>query len=123
MLRRAKAKTAMSGGQPGAFLAAIDFGCSQVHYPGQPPLTSTAGTPLFMAPEVYMGKFNGAADLWSVGMIMYLVIAGCYPWWCRHCFALYAQSLLRQATMADKISAGRTWCAAINDGPWRAGPM
>ena len=32
-----------------------------------------AGTPMFMAPEVYVGNYGLEADMWSLGMMMYQV--------------------------------------------------
>lgn len=45
------------------------------------PLETYCGTPLYMAPEVLQhGKYSDKADLWSVGVIMYEMLAGRRPW-------------------------------------------
>lgn len=55
-----------------------DFGISRV-------LRSTsqssivAGTPVYMAPEAFDGKRNEKTDVWSVGVILYQMIAGKLP--------------------------------------------
>ena len=41
--------------------------------------THRFGTPTFMAPEVYNEKFSYPADIWALGICMYLLITGCYP--------------------------------------------
>jgi serine/threonine protein kinase len=37
------------------------------------------GTPFYMAPEVLERCYGPAADVWSVGVVIYLMIAGCLP--------------------------------------------
>lgn len=39
----------------------------------------TAGTPAYMSPEAFYGKRNVQTDLWSVGVIFYLVLSGHLP--------------------------------------------
>lgn len=37
------------------------------------------GSVLYMAPEVIRGDFNHKADLWSIGVVMYSLVAGVFP--------------------------------------------
>ena len=55
----------------------IDFGMSKNHPPKF--FTDPFGTPSFMAPEVYNKKFSYPADIWALGICMYLLITGHYP--------------------------------------------
>jgi len=56
----------------------IDFGMSKV-LPRLKYLTTLCGTPYYTAPEVVQDrKYNHACDLWSVGVILYVMIFG-YP--------------------------------------------
>merc|ERR1719409_971535 len=60
-----------------ALLKIIDFGLSASFTEGQV-LTTKAGTPYFVAPQVLAGKYNHLCDLWSCGVIMYVLLCG-YP--------------------------------------------
>ena len=34
------------------------------------------------APEVFERSYGRSADLWSVGMLVYHMLSGRFPWWC-----------------------------------------
>lgn len=63
----------------GAWLKAIDFGCSQ-RYNGTP-FAMRVGTPVFMAPEVFMRDYALPADIWSAGILFYELFAARFPFW------------------------------------------
>jgi len=58
-------------------LKIIDFGLSCKFESGQV-LSTKAGTPYYVAPQVLAGKYDQMSDLWSVGVIMYVLLCG-YP--------------------------------------------
>merc|ERR1719291_1099120 len=58
-------------------LKIIDFGLSCKFETNQV-LTTKAGTPYYVAPQVLAGKYDHLSDLWSLGVIMYVLLCG-YP--------------------------------------------
>lgn len=57
----------------------IDFGLSIRHKEGQAPLSSTVGTAYYMPPECLNGSYDRSADLWSVGVILFVMLCGRPP--------------------------------------------
>lgn len=55
----------------------IDFGLAREHL-GQTPMNVVVGTPYYIAPEVLRRKYDKSCDLWSVGVIAYILLCG-YP--------------------------------------------
>jgi non-specific serine/threonine protein kinase len=55
-----------------------DFGLARyVHV--DDPSGNISGTPRYMAPETFSGNFSTASDLWSVGVVLYEMLAGSPP--------------------------------------------
>ena len=58
-------------------LKLIDFGLSkQVK---NQKMKTIVGTPYYVAPEVLAGKYNTKCDIWSLGVIMYILLSGYLP--------------------------------------------
>ncbi|XP_015901876.3 calcium-dependent protein kinase 26 [Ziziphus jujuba] len=57
-----------------------DFGLATYCRPGQK-LHGTVGSPFYIAPEVLMGGYNQVADVWSAGVILYILLSGMPPFW------------------------------------------
>ncbi|CAK9007784.1 unnamed protein product [Durusdinium trenchii] len=49
------------------------------------PMTATLGTIYYIAPEVIKGSYNYKCDLWSTGIILYMLLAGEPPFYSQHC--------------------------------------
>jgi serine/threonine protein kinase len=62
-----------------SYIKLADFGfAARVHTPKS--LSKQCGTPFFVAPEILMRKgYDQAADMWSVGCIIYLLLSGNLP--------------------------------------------
>lgn len=62
----------------GTTIKLIDFGLATDCQPGQV-LSTKAGTPYYVAPEVLFGSYSAGADNWSLGVIMYIILCGTPP--------------------------------------------
>jgi calcium-dependent protein kinase len=56
----------------------IDFGLSKICDREESLMNTRAGTPYYISPEVLAGEYNHMCDIWSLGVILYILVAG-YP--------------------------------------------
>ena len=57
----------------------IDFGLSTRHTKHDAPLLNSVGTSYYMSPEVLSNSYDRSCDLWSVGVITYIMLCGKPP--------------------------------------------
>lgn len=77
--RDLKPENILFDAKDGASVKLIDFGLARRHdgrHEG--PMRTVVGTPYYIAPEVLKKKYDRSCDLWSVGVIAYILLAG-YP--------------------------------------------
>lgn len=58
-----------------ATIKVIDFGTSQSFDPDKK-MKQAFGTPYYIAPEVLKGSYDSMCDMWSCGVILYILISG-----------------------------------------------
>lgn len=64
--------------EPNAIIKVIDFGTSQKFDPNSK-MHQTYGTPYYIAPEILAGEYNEKCDIWSCGVIMFILLSGRPP--------------------------------------------
>lgn len=56
----------------------IDFGASLI-CPKNKKIKELAGTTYYIAPEVFDGTYTAKCDVWSLGVILYIMLSGIPP--------------------------------------------
>jgi serine/threonine protein kinase len=65
--------------EEGAAVKLIDFGLSRTHcLYGEGYMTNQVGTPYYMSPGVLAGQYDKNCDIWAIGIVAYILLAG-YP--------------------------------------------
>lgn len=67
----------LDSNEDNANLKVIDFGTSQIYDPNIK-MRQKYGTPYYIAPEVLNKLYDEKCDIWSSGVIMYIILSG-YP--------------------------------------------
>ena len=57
----------------------IDFGMSKILEDANTFMNTKLGSPYYVSPEILKGKYDKSCDMWSVGVITYLLLTGETP--------------------------------------------
>ncbi|TYJ37021.1 hypothetical protein E1A91_A05G347400v1 [Gossypium mustelinum] len=90
----------LADGGETAPIKAIDFGLSTFYKPGQL-FSDIVGSPYYMAPEVLRRNYGKEVDIWSAGVILYIMLCGVPPFWAD------TEEGIAQAIIRGKIDFGR----------------
>ncbi|KAJ1404999.1 Serine/threonine-protein kinase, active site [Sesbania bispinosa] len=76
-----------------AKLKATDFGLSVFYKPGES-FCDVVGSPYYVAPEVLRKLYGHESDVWSAGVILYILLSGVPPFWAETEPGIFRQILL-----------------------------
>ncbi|TVU45642.1 hypothetical protein EJB05_05133, partial [Eragrostis curvula] len=96
-------------GSEDAQLKAIDFGLSVFFRPGER-FTEIVGSPYYMAPEVLRRSYGPEVDIWSAGVILYILLCGVPPFWAE------TEQGVARAILRGKLDMEREPWPRISDG-------
>jgi calcium-dependent protein kinase len=82
-------------------LILIDFGLSK-HFFREEKLTQKVGSCYYTAPEVLNGNYDFRCDLWSLGVLCYMLLSGSPPFYGKSVEDVYNAILTKEASFADK---------------------
>lgn len=57
----------------------IDFGLAKQVKDSNSHLRTIAGTPYFISPDVLNGNYGKECDIWSLGVVFFMMMTGKYP--------------------------------------------
>jgi calcium-dependent protein kinase len=81
----------------------IDFGTSRKFEPDKL-MTNYHGTPYYIAPEVISEKYNEKCDIWSCGVIMYILLCGQPPFNGRNDFEIMENVKIASYSFGKKFA-------------------
>ncbi len=82
-------------------LILIDFGLSK-HFVEEERLTQKVGSCYYTAPEVLNGNYDYRCDVWSLGVLCYMLLSGSPPFYGKTVEDVYSAILTKDASFADK---------------------
>lgn len=84
----------------------IDFGLSSFFYSKTElkavKMQTCCGTSFYMAPEVIMGEYTETCDIWSLGIILYILLSGVPPFYSDNEEEIYEAILQCKVDFSDE---------------------
>ncbi len=80
----------------------IDFGLSK-HFADEEHMHQAVGSTYYVAPEVLLGNYTEKCDLWSMGVITYMMLSGSPPFWGNNDQQIRNRIIRGQYTTSDKV--------------------
>lgn len=94
--------------EPDLELRLCDFGLSVVLKPGEK-VTDRVGSVYYVAPEVLAGSYDARADIWSLGVILYMMLSGLPPF-----NGSQPELILREITVGQVSFGASIWKSVSN---------
>jgi len=66
-----------------------DFGMSKILEDENTLMNTKLGTPYYISPEILKGKYDKSCDMWSIGVITYVLLTGEPPFYGKNAAALF----------------------------------
>ncbi|GJP47467.1 hypothetical protein CLOM_g6652 [Closterium sp. NIES-68] len=63
----------------GSLVKLTDFGLSLIEVADCRGAKEIAGSAYYLAPEVFSGRYSFPADVWSLGVVLFVLLSGCVP--------------------------------------------
>ncbi len=79
----------------------IDFGQSQII---KPDIQSRVGTLYYLPPEVIKGHYTEKCDIWSAGVLLYLLLSGKPPFYGREDRTIYIKILIQEFSFTKEFN-------------------
>jgi calcium-dependent protein kinase len=81
-----------------------DFGIAKVLDATDDQARTQIGTPYYIAPEVLNNEYNEKCDMWSCGVILYIMLSGSPPFYGRTDKEIYAAVQKGTFSLKKKIA-------------------
>lgn len=91
--------------EEGGNLKLIDFGLSASFLQTFGAMHSSVGTPFYMAPEVYDKQYDKRCDIWSAGVMLYILISGRPPFYDESTTEMYKMTKMGKYDLTGKIKS------------------
>lgn len=86
---------------PNSPLKLIDFGLSK-HFTPHEVMRQVVGSAYYTAPEVLQGNYDQRCDVWSLGVVAYMILSGCPPFYGSNSDAIHDMILTEEPDFSSK---------------------